>query len=367
MPLIATSVAEWHSQDHLSGALANIRSVFDRARECAPSIVFIDELDGISSRSAPAGQHDQYWQQVINYLLQQLDGFEEREGVIIIAASNYPELVDAALLRAGRLDRHIEIQLPDINELAEIIGFYAGPSFQGAGTRALAIAALGSTGADIESYVRRAKARARREKRPLREADIMSEINGDRPALGPEARRRICVHEAGHAMAAMALDTAEIELLSVNNKGGEARFSPTEGVVMTERACMDRLAVILAGRAAEEIVFGDISADSAGDRSSDLARGTELALAMEIQLGFGDWGALSLLRDLPDALSLPGVLPAIRRRIDDAMSTASSVLLEHRALLDAVSARLFRCGLMSRADLDRLRSSDVGSVGCHCE
>jgi cell division protease FtsH len=127
-----------------------------------------------------------------------------------------------------------------------------------------------------------------------------------------------------------------------------------EGVVLTERVCLERLAVMLAGRAAEEIVFGDISADAGGDRSSDLTRATQLALAMETQFGFGDLGSFSLPLNLPNALAIPGVLPAARRRLDDAMALASSVLLDHRTLLDSVSAELFRCGLISGADLYRL-------------
>jgi cell division protease FtsH len=166
----------------------------------------------------------------------------------------------------------------------------------------------------------------------------------------------------GHAVAAMALGTAQVELLSVNGKGGEARFASMEGVVMTERACMEQLAVMLAGRAAEEIVFGDISADAAGDRFSDLAKATQLATAMETQFGFGDLGSLCLPFGVSSALVVQGVLPSVRRRLDDAMALASSVLLEHRTLLDAVSTKLFRSGLISGADLDRLRSAAFRTV-----
>jgi hypothetical protein len=162
VPLIATSVAQWNSANHLSGALKSIKDVFERARKAAPSILFIDELDGISDRANLQGDYVEYWSQIVNLLLELLSGIEDRSGVVVIGATNHSDRIDPAIRRAGRLDRTITIELPDRDDLCAIFRFYLKRDLANCDLMPLALAARGGTGADVEAWVRRARSQARR-------------------------------------------------------------------------------------------------------------------------------------------------------------------------------------------------------------
>jgi SpoVK/Ycf46/Vps4 family AAA+-type ATPase len=176
IPLVASSVADWHAASNLSGTLAAMKATFKTARRSAPCVLLIDELDGIFKRTRIGGQYSEYWQQIINLLLELLDGTDKNDGVIVIGATNFPHMIDEALLRSGRIDRRIDIPKPDVAGLAGIFEFYVGDLFERSSIMSFARAAIGSTGADCEVFVRRAKAWARRQGRTVRAAALLDTI-----------------------------------------------------------------------------------------------------------------------------------------------------------------------------------------------
>lgn len=160
--LIATSVADWNAASYLSGTLQAIRDVLGQAKRAAPAVLFIDEIDGISNRSTISGEYVEYWSQIVNLLLECLAGVEDREGVVVVAATNHPERIDPAIVRAGRLDHHIELEKPDLASLTKIFRFHLGEAvLADVDLMPIAMASRGATGADVEAWVRRGKAAAR--------------------------------------------------------------------------------------------------------------------------------------------------------------------------------------------------------------
>src|SRR5262249_47484740 len=152
--------------------LQSMRTAFSQARRLAPCILFIDEIDGISDRARLSGNSVEYWSQIVNSLLELLAGVEERPGVVVIGVTNHPDKIDAAVRRAGRLDRTIEIEKPSVEDLAAIIRFHLGRDLAAAELMPAALVARGGTGADVEAWVRRARSAARRQRRPLELADL---------------------------------------------------------------------------------------------------------------------------------------------------------------------------------------------------
>jgi len=353
VPFIASSVAEWNTFKNLGGTLTAMRETFAKARAAGPCVLLIDEFDGISKRSRLSGDHVEYWQQVVNLLLQELDGSARNEGVVIVGATNYPEMIDPALLRSGRIDRTITIAPPGFEDLADIFEFYLEGGFDRHTLMAFARAAIGKTGADCEVFVRAAKAAARRQQRPLRAADVLAAIGHDATLLSPEMRRRIAVHEAAHAVVAMVFAVAPVTSLTIAGASGKMTTGSPEQIY-TLQSARDQMAMLLAGRAAEELVLGDISIGSGGGEQSDLALATRIATMLELQLGFGDLGLPYINAGLETAIHVPGLLPAVRRHLDDAMERASSVLIEYREFLDRLSAELFRTGALDAEEIQKI-------------
>jgi cell division protease FtsH len=155
---------------------------------------------------------------------------------------------------------------------------------------------------------------------------------------------------------ALALNFAAIESLTINGGSGNAKLGSLDPIY-TAQSARDHMAVAIAGRAAEELVFGTIGMGGSGDANSYLAIATRIATVVELQLGFGELGLPYMDADLSAATTVPGVLPAIRRHLDDAMEKASSVLIEHRAFLDRLSAELFRAEVLLEEDIERIASS----------
>ena len=181
VPLIVTSVAEWNASSYLSGTLQAIRKAFSQARRQAPCILFIDEIDGISDRAKLRGDYVEYWTQIVNLLLELLASVNERPGVVVIAATNFPDEIDAAVKRAGRLDREIVIERPNLHALGRIFRYYIGPeALHGVNLMPLAVGSQGATGADVEAIVRRANGHARRCMRPLMLTDLLAEVQAYR-------------------------------------------------------------------------------------------------------------------------------------------------------------------------------------------
>jgi cell division protease FtsH len=224
----ATSYAQWqaHKDGHLGHVTQAIRNAFAEAQKNSPAIIFIDEIDTIPARGSGSGSgkwNDDWFGAITTCLLEALDGFSRREGVCVIAACNgAPSALDPALVRAGRLDRHIHIPLPDIQSLIGIFRTHLDSDMEGADLRAAALAARGHTGADVERWVRDARRKARVASRVLTHQDLLDAVRDGEPEWPADVRRRVAHHEAGHAIALLALGIAEPKALSIDAGGGLA-------------------------------------------------------------------------------------------------------------------------------------------------
>ncbi len=345
--LVSTSVAEWNAASYLSGTLQAIRDAFSRARRQAPCILFIDEIDGISDRSKISGEHMEYWTQIVNLLLEQLAGIEERAGVVVIAATNHPDRIDAAVKRAGRLDREIQIEKPDIRALAEILRFHLGPDLlKDVDLLPLSMAFRGATGADIEAMVRRAKGSARRARRALTLDDLVAAGHADIPALPPDARYRIAVHEAGHAIVAIELLVGQVGGVSIHPAGGCLEFRSDLSGCSTYDRLQREIAMLMAGRAAERLLLGDVAAGAGMSRESDLGRATALAMLVETQCGLGHSGE-AYLGDVRDLIFAPSLHVAVNLQLKDAEAKATLTLDRKRGRLEALANALNERGYLS--------------------
>jgi ATP-dependent Zn protease len=305
---IVASAPGWQAAGALDAHLRAMRSDFTEARRFAPSILFIDEIDSVGNREKLSGQNAVYQTDVINGLLEQVQGFDIGAPVIVIAATNYAENVDPALRRAGRLDQLVHIPLPNIDGLEKIFEYYL-KSYRAANelapdvaTRNLAELAFGLTGADVEFFIRGAARRARREQRKINQQDLLAEVTrrprrpDSAPRLMPDEMRRVAVHEAGHTTARLLgiRKGADLSFITIvprlDGSLGFVASLPREGSSATKREMLEELETILAGRAAEEIVYGesDVGLGAGGtSESSDLAVATSVATMLVCQSGLG--------------------------------------------------------------------------------
>jgi DNA polymerase III delta prime subunit len=352
---IATSYSQWQSykEGHLGNVTSAIRASFAEAVQHRPCILFIDEVDTIPARGS-AARFDDWWTAILTTLLECLDGVERREGVVVIGACNHPTRLDPALIRSGRLDKHVRIPLPGTSDLAGILRVHLGAELQDADLFPAAVAARGGTGADIERWVRTARRAARMEQRPLTLADLVAAIQNGVPALPADVRRRVAVHEAGHAVAAIVLGMAQPLALSINSSGGLTETEPTEFGAQTRPYLEKHLMCLLAGRAAEELAFGAVVAGAGGDERSDLSLATRLALQMETAFGLGEFGPVWTSEDLDprDLLMFGDLRRAVRQTLDKAQGAAKGVLASNRDALDRLADALFAHGYLDRREID---------------
>ena len=363
VPLVATSVADWNSADYLSGTLKAIRDAFARARAKAPCILFIDEIDGISDRATIRGEYVQYWTQVVNCLLEHLAGVEDRPGVVVVAATNHPDRIDPAVRRAGRLDREIAIGKPDTATLSRIFRHHLGPdTLADTSLMPLALAARGTTGADVEAFVRRARGAARRAGRQLGLDDILAEIRQGRLPPTGEARRRTAIHEAGHAVVSRALGIGSIIDLSLHDGGGELMLQHAIRGDATLPQLEAVLAVALAGRVAEEIAFETGSIGVGFGLTSDLAWATTIALDIELRFGLGSFGPIHVEASAGDLFLVKGLLGPVAARLREASERARTILAERWLEVRAVADALEEAGYLAGAEIDALLDTHVLSA-----
>jgi ATP-dependent Zn protease len=359
-----TPVKDWMSGGGLDDAVKLMASTFSMARQQSPSIVFIDEIDSVGNRQNFSGQNASYNTAFLNALLTELDGFEGRDQVVVIAATNYPENVDAALQRSGRLDRIIRVERPNGDALAAMFAGMLqsqGCSLPEPDIRECAVNSLGLTGADVEVLVRGARRRARLDgNRNLRKADILGEIyripaDSERRPIRNDQLENTAFHEAGHALLGLTLDTltAQVRIASIipDNDGalGFVAIGNGEGNE-TQQSILDRICMALGGRAAEELVYGkgktSTGAGGAG-RQNDLAVARRLA---ESYVGLYGFGALHPNWWSPAEPALAGEAQDI---IKQQFQRALAMLTEQRAQLNQIAAALLHEHVLNR---DRLLS-----------
>ncbi|WP_176849597.1 AAA family ATPase [Belnapia rosea] len=361
--LVTGSLGQWQGarDGHLGTTLGAMRETFEAARKAAPCILLVDEIDSFGDRASFRSRDRDYSVQVVNAFLEELDGATGREGVVVVGCCNDASRLDPAILRPGRLERLIRVPLPDQTALAAILRHHLGGDLPGADLSQLALAGLGSTGAEAESWVRGMRRRARRARREPTLADLEAELRGRRPNPAKEFLRRTAIHEAGHAVATAlgrpgALVSATVQ--ASGDRFGQVLWTPRDGAdtPFTRAALAALLRETLAGRAAEEELLGEASAGSGGGEDSDLATATRLATAAVTALGLDRGGGALVWRGLPAAADVPGLLaarPDVAHRVGSMLDAAYA---EARALV-----RRHRVAVRSLADLLVARETVPGA------
>jgi cell division protease FtsH len=365
---------------------ARVRDLFEQAKKRAPCIIFIDELDAIGkSRAAGRGvlfSNDER-EQTLNQLLAEMDGFDTSSGVIIMAATNTPEVLDQALLRAGRFDRQIVVDRPDIDGREAILKVHSRKIKLGssADLRTVAARTPGMAGADLANIINEAALlAARRHGEQVEMFDIEEAI--DRVMLGLEKKNRVmsatekervAYHEAGHALVALSVEHAapvhRVTIIprSVGTLGHTLQLPTEERYLMTRSELIDQLTVMLGGRAAEEITFsGEISTGASNDleRSSELARQMVTRFGMSERLGHLTFGQSMAGRFLQSPLigaernyserTAEVIDDEVHRLIDESYETSRTILLNRHEHLERIARELIQKETLDRVALDEL-------------
>ncbi len=354
----------WQQCGHLGDALKAMDKTFREAKANAPCVVWIDEIDSFGSRDNRNTQHQSYDIKMINGLLAHLDGIAERDGVVILAACNHPQLLDPAIKRAGRFDRSIYVGLPERDDLAIILRQYLGDDLPEADLQRISVRAKGKSGADCAAAVRNARASARGAKRAICEEDLIAALGGTGDSLSRASLEATAYHEAGHAVVAAALKVGEPSSVRLEDRGG--LFSVTKAPQVETTEDMHRLrAVDLAGRAAERLIYGAPMPSAAGTNDSDIAQATRTALREELSLGLGSSGAMWFgSRHEPETLlRMPAEMRAhVRLLLDRSEDHALRILEANRPALDALATALIEQRIVADEQLRGFLSTvvDVG-------
>ncbi|MBO0902697.1 AAA family ATPase [Jiella sonneratiae] len=341
VPIHVHSIARWQSAGHLGDMLRAMRKAFEEARSSAPCILFLDEIDSVGNRDERSDQNRNYTRQVVNGLLECLDGAEEREGVVVVGATNLPHVIDPAVLRPGRLDRRIDIPLPDERARQGILRHHLRNDLAATDLAPFAERLEGRSGADIERAVRDTRRRARSERRAMAEADLAASLPPVE-RLSDAAFRRACVHEAGHWIVGHALEPesgiapalARVARHVAEGRGGFTNFDRIPGADRTRASHLAEIAVCLAGAAAELEVLGDRGNGAGGREGSDLQMATAIAVGLECSHGLGS----SLLYRAPAddravrALLLrdPALAGAVQETLASCLERARTIVRERR-------------------------------------
>ncbi|WP_052664530.1 ATP-dependent zinc metalloprotease FtsH [Nitriliruptor alkaliphilus] len=360
---------------------ARVRDLFARVRAAAPAILFIDEIDAAGRRrgSGDASGGSDEREQTLNQLLVEIDGFDVASGIVVMGATNRPDILDPALLRPGRFDRHVTIDQPDANGRSRILTLHATgkPLADDVDLEMVARRTPGFTGADLANVVNEAALLAVRDGRAqVRMTDLTEAVQ--RVLSGPQRRgrlltegerRRIATHEAGHAILAAATGHLEaVQRISVVARGrglGSVQLgSDRDAVLFTRSQLADQLATALSGRAAEELLFGEPSTGSDADleHATDLARdlvarhgmserlGRVRLMAPESDLFLGGAAALNRI----SALTHQQLDAEVRRLVEEAFERATTILEARRPLLTRLVDQLLADETLEGAELGRL-------------
>jgi len=351
---------------------ARVRDLFAEARAVAPAILFIDEIDAVGARRSEVsldGHRER--EQTLNQILVELDGFEARAGVIVMAATNRPDILDPALVRAGRFDRQVAIDPPDRSGRHAILEIHAKgkPLAHDVDLQAVARMTQGFSGADLANVINEATLLTAR--RGLREVSpdvlehaverVMLGVGQRREVLSERERQITAYHEAGHALVGRALPQAssphKLSIIPRGRRGGYVwSVDEEERAVHSRSALMDRMATMLGGRAAEQLVFGEPGSGAA----DDLAKVNDLARSMVCELGMAE--ALADLtfgnghdgspRYSEEEARLIGA--EVRRLIGEARERARGVLAGSRASLDRIAQALLERETLTAEELEVL-------------
>lgn len=373
------SIAGSEFMEMLVGVGASrVRDMFAQAKKAAPSIIFIDEVESIGRQRGMgfSGGHDER-EQTLNQILVEMDGFTPNDHVIVLAATNRPDLLDAALIRPGRFDRRVVLGLPDLVERKAIIELHmrGKPFIKDVSTEKLARRTVGFSGADLANMLNEAAILAAREgktaidNKDLEEAATKEKLGPQRKRMQSERDRKLAAyHEAGHAIVGHFLKNVDplhrISIISRGMSGGHTLFPPTEDRSNESRSrLLEQITAALGGQAAEDLIFKDISTGAA----SDIEVATNIARSMVTQYGmsslgpininprpmFGIWRGMEegseVSPKMHDAIDLE-----VKRIMDSCYKEAQTLLKKHRAKLDKVAGALLEKETLEAEEFEKI-------------
>ena len=379
---------------------SRVRDLFDQAKRNAPCIVFVDEIDAVGRQRGAGlgGSHDER-EQTLNQILVEMDGFDSGTSVIVIAATNRPDVLDPALLRPGRFDRQVVLDRPDINGRLAVLEVHSRgkPLEDDISLNTLARQTPGFSGADLENLVNEAAIlAARRNKKTIGKSELEEAI--DRVISGPQRKSRViserektvtAYHEAGHALVARMLANSDpvhkVSIVARGMAGGYTRVLPEEDrYLWTKAQFEDMIAVMMAGQITEELIFNEISTGASNDieRATSLARRMVTEYGMSKTLGplaFGRKEELIFLgreiseqRNYSDEIAFQ-IDKEIRGIVDDAYARAKQVLVDRRDKLEAIAMLLIERETIDGTDVEALFDSPrpqpqlSGPLGNHAQ
>ena len=367
---------------------SRVRDMFKQAKQTAPCLIFIDEIDAVGRErgTGVGGGHDER-EQTLNQLLSEMDGFSENEGIIIIAATNRPDVLDPALLRPGRFDRQVTVGRPDVKEREEILKVHAKNKILAPSVKLKAIAERtpGYSGADLENLLNEAALLAvRRDKNEI----TMDEIDeaSDRVLMGPAKTSRkvtdyekkiVSYHEAGHAVSGIVLPNGEevhkITIVPRGMAGGYTQMLPKEErtLVYTKKELEEQIITLLSGRVSEETFLGEISTGA----SDDLKRATKIARSMVTEYGMSSLGAVQLehrsesvflgrdynqTKNFSDQVALE-IDKEVRKIIDECYKQAQEILKKHKNLVEVLAKVLSEKETLTKEEIEDIveANSDI--------
>ena len=365
---------------------ARVRDLFEQAKKFQPCIIFIDEMDAVGRHRGAGlgGGHDER-EQTLNQLLVELDGFDDNSSTILIAATNRPDILDPALLRPGRFDRHIVVDRPDVKGREEILNVHMKDKkfADDVDVGILARRTPGLVGADLANLINEAALlAARHDKEKIDMSDLEEGI--ERVMAGPERKSRlindhekkiIAYHETGHAIVAKILPGSDpVHKISIIPRGHAAlgytlQLPEEDRFLMSKSELMNRISVLLSGRVSEEIVFGDITSGAA----NDLERATQTARQMVTQLGMSETIGLVKLgnkreeiflgRDISEDRNYSEEIAyvidkEVKAIIDSCYERAKEILTEHRDLMDKIANALLEHEIIDAEEFERLMNEN---------
>jgi len=368
---------------------ARVRDMFQQATAKAPSIIFIDELDALGKSRAGniPGSHDER-EQTLNALLVEMDGFDANAGVIVMAATNRPETLDPALLRAGRFDRNVLVDRPDKQGREEILKVHAKNVKLGPNVELKQVAAItpGFVGADLANLVNEAALLAARKGKSIVEQEefndgverVTAGLEKKKRIMSEEEKRRVAYHEAGHALIAYSLpNTDPVHKVSIIPRGIAAlgyTMQRPEGdrYLMTQPELEAQMQVLVAGTITEELVFRDISTGA----QNDLERTTNIARGMVMEYGMSRMGRVNYRQGNSSPFLAGGagdsfgreyseqtareIDQEVKRLIDEAIQRTRTILTERRGALEALAQRLIEVEVVDAEDLKRIMDATIG-------
>ena len=358
---------------------SRVRDMFKQAKQTAPCLIFIDEIDAVGRERGTGlgGGHDER-EQTLNQLLSEMDGFSENEGIIIIAATNRPDVLDPALLRPGRFDRQVTVGRPDVKEREEILKVHAKNKILAPSVKLKYIAERtpGYSGADLENLLNEAALLAVRRNKDAITMDEIDEAS-DRVLMGPAKTSRkvteyekkiVSYHEAGHAVSGIVLPNGEevhkITIIPRGMAGGYTQMLPKEErtLVYTKKELEEQIITLLSGRVSEEVFLNEISTGA----SDDLKRATKIARSMVTEYGMSSLGAVQLehrsesvflgrdynqTKNFSDQVALE-IDKEVRKIIDECYAQAKEILKKHKNLVEVLAKVLAEKETLTKEEIE---------------